>query len=159
MIRSQQLRFMVYTLIAFTILFGIFGTIIFGQIKATLYAKTDSDLNGYKRMIETVARGAASGEIPDRDLFGGKRVFFPGKGGRLMYNPRVLPIQWENGKIMNPQQIGLIYYDHYLSHLEFDPSTIGVISNIKIGGKYFFRTMTILHPTDGQCRLRAKFDQ
>ncbi len=70
-IRSQQLRFMVYTLIAFTLLFGMFGAIIFGRIQSTLYAKTDSDLTASKRWLETgMELNAERGKEPVRDKYG-----------------------------------------------------------------------------------------
>ncbi|GIP28901.1 two-component sensor histidine kinase [Paenibacillus sp. J23TS9] len=149
-IRSQQLRFMVYTLIAFTLLFGIFGTIIFSQIKTTLYAKTDTDLNGYKMMIESGGRGAENGTVPDKNPFTDKNGFPPPeKGGRPGFNPRVIPIQWnKSGEIINIQQIGFINYENYFSSLKFDPSTVGVISNMNINGTYHFRTISVPHPSE-----------
>ncbi|MWV46413.1 sensor histidine kinase [Paenibacillus sp. HJL G12] len=146
-IRSQQLRFMVYTLIAFTILFGIFGTIIFGQIKTTLYAKTDTDLNSYKMMIESGGRGTNNGTSPDKDPIADKNGFPPPiKNGRPEFNPRVTPIQWsKEGKIMNIHQIG--FNESLFSDLKFDPSTIGVITNIKVHNIFHYRTISIPHPT------------
>ncbi|MGN7359102.1 sensor histidine kinase [Paenibacillus sp. SAF-054] len=149
-IRSQQLRFMVYTLIAFTLLFGIFGTIIFGQIKTTLYAKTDHDLNSYQTMIETGGRGSLNGMNPGRDPFSDKNGFPPPPdiSGRLVFNPRVIPIQWnKEGKIVNIQQIGYINYENYFSGMTFDPATVGSISNVKVSGTYHFRTISIPHPS------------
>ncbi|MEC0369641.1 sensor histidine kinase [Paenibacillus chibensis] len=149
-IRSQQLRFMVYTLIAFTLLFGIFGTIIFSQIKTTLYAKTDNDLNNYKMMIETDGKGEGNGAGPDKDPFADKTGFPPppDKGGRPVFNPRVIPILWDkDGKIVNIQQIGFINYENYFSDMKFDPSTVGAISNVKVSGSYHFRTISVPHPS------------
>lgn len=139
-IRSQQLRFMVYTLIAFTLLFGMFGAIIFGQIQSTLYAKTDSDLMASKRWLETGGAGAERGKEPIRDKYG----FPPAKGRGL--NPRVIPLLWSGGHIANAEQIGFITYNHYFSEMSFDPATIGVISNVTVQGKYHFRTVSIPYP-------------
>ncbi|MDR9853547.1 HAMP domain-containing sensor histidine kinase [Paenibacillus sp. VCA1] len=141
-IRSQQLRFMVYTLIAFTMLFGIFGAIIFGQIKATLYAKTDSDLLASKRMLETGGAAVEGGNEPFPDKYG----FIPRAKGRWPLTPRVIPLLWSDGKIVNAQQIGFIVYNHYFSDMTFNPSTIGVISNVTVQGKYHFRTVSIPYP-------------
>lgn len=137
-IRSQQLRFMVYTLIAFTILFGIFGTIIFGQIQTTLYAKTDSDLIASERMLET---GGERGKDPFRDKYG-----FPAAKGRWPFNPRVIPLLWSDGKIVNAEQIGIITFNHYFSEMSFDPATVGAISSLTVQGKYHFRTVSIPYP-------------
>lgn len=138
-IRSQQLRFMVYTLIAFTLLFGMFGAIIFGRIQSTLYAKTDSDLTASKRWLETGGAGAERGKEPVRD----KYDFPPAKGRGL--NPRVIPLLWSDGHIANAEQIGFTY-NHYFSEMSFDPATIGVISNVTVQGKYHFRTVSIPYP-------------
>lgn len=51
-ITRQKMTFVIYNFIAFTLIFSIFGLIIFSQMKLTLYSKTDVDLFSFKRNIE-----------------------------------------------------------------------------------------------------------
>ncbi|MGG4043852.1 sensor histidine kinase [Paenibacillus favisporus] len=139
-IRHQQLRLILYNLIAFTLLFGLFGAIVFGQMRTTLFAKPDRDLTMYKSIIE-----ARFGDSPLKD--GSSERF---RFGRVMPppSPRIIPVQWDaKGEITNIQQIGMLNYENYgLENLKFDPSTIGVISNLTLNGTYHFRTLTVPDP-------------
>lgn len=90
-IRHQQLRLILYNLIAFTLLFGLFGVIVFGQMRTTLFAKPDRDLTMYKSIIE-----ARFGGSPLKD--GSSERF---RFGRVMPSKppdhsRAVERQWRN---------------------------------------------------------------
>src|SRR5690554_3480061 len=95
MLRNQQLKFMIYNFIAFTVIFTIFGIIILSQVQSTLYTKADEELLSYKdRVHDLFPRGPFPPDLRDRDR-------------KLSFNPRMIILHWnEAGEIINEAQIG-----------------------------------------------------
>lgn len=131
--RKQQLKFMLLNLIAFTIIFSIFGVIIFGQVQRTLFSKADEELLEVKeKMSDSINPGENSppkGAPPEdrrRDL--------------NRPNPRMVILDWsKDGNVINQDQIGTIFYENYLQDYNLDATNLDKITNITIDNEYDFR--------------------
>lgn len=123
---------MLHNLIAFTIIFTIFSIIIFSQVQNTLFSQTDEELlTTKKRMTDSIEiLPPINGGPPPRSTWD--------QG----FNPRVIIVHWdENGTILNERQIGTLLFDHYLSNLELNTSSIDEITMTTISEQYHFRTL------------------
>ncbi|WP_394238480.1 sensor histidine kinase [Niallia oryzisoli] len=134
--RSQQLKFMVYNLIAFTVIFTIFGVIIFTQVQSTLFSKADEELKLFKEKIsddipDMHGKGPGEGEgMDDGDP--------PPKEHRL--NPRIIVLNWnKEGEIVNLDEMGTSFYENYLQDFSLDKSKIDTITNTVINDQYHYR--------------------
>ncbi|HZG18348.1 MAG TPA: HAMP domain-containing sensor histidine kinase [Candidatus Bathyarchaeia archaeon] len=138
-IRKQQLTFMLYHFIAFSIIFSIFALIIFSQTKLTLYSKTDADLLAVKnniiekglsqRMLQPSGRppiGAPSDEMRNNRP-----------------NPRMIVLTWNKNKQLNNAQ-NTPYYGDFFVDLPFQ--RYDEITNITIYDQYTFRTISFKNP-------------
>lgn len=129
--KKEQLKFMIYNLIAFSIIFTIFSFIIFAQVQNTLFSQTDKDLLLSKeRILDTLdfrSPPGINGMSPP-----------PIKESRL--NPRMIVLNWDkDGKIVNESQIGTFFYDYYLRDFKLNKSNLDEISMTTIDGEYHFR--------------------
>lgn len=130
MIRKQLLKNMVATLIAFSIIFITFSSIIYNQVKTTMYKNIDKELTEFLSKDDN---------NPKRD--------------RIDISPRVTYIiRNEEGKVVNSESIGR-FYEEYLINSPFDPNNINQISDLVIGGKYNYRGVIYKVTSDlGQTR-------
>jgi two-component system sensor histidine kinase CiaH len=134
--RKQQLTFMLLNLIAFTVIFSIFGIIIFSQVQSTLFSKTDEELLGFKEMmtdpISRELRHPPNEEL-DTNHPSDDRL-------RKNPNPRIIRLSWnKDGEIINQDQIGTLFYENYLQGYKVDTKNIDTITNITINNMYDFR--------------------
>lgn len=136
--RNQQLKFMLFNLIAFTVIFSIFGIIIFGQVQGTLFSKTDDELLRFKQMMEEQFPGEMKLE-PDRGTeFPDEPRPNDRKGFEI--NPRIIMLSWnESGEIVNQNQIGTLFYNNYLEDYQLEVENMDVITNITFHDEYDFR--------------------
>ncbi|RBW70135.1 sensor histidine kinase [Bacillus taeanensis] len=133
--RKQQLKFMLFNLIAFTVIFTIFGVIIFTQVQNTLFSKADEELLSFKEMIMDDER--EFDDRPQRD----ENDFPPRQDGpKDGPNPRITVIDWnEDGEIVNEDQIGSLFYDYYLQDYELNKDNLNTITSMTIHDLYSFR--------------------
>lgn len=144
--RKEQLTFMVLNLIAFSVIFTIFGFIIYGQVQTTLFTKTDEELTEFKSMIlenQTLGMNSLKHENKlDRELP-------PDERKRNFPNPRIMMVNWnENGEIINQDQIGTSLYENYLQDYELDTQNLDVITNITLNDLYDFRYLVFKDPNE-----------
>jgi len=134
--RSQQLKFMIFNLIAFTIIFTIFGIIIFSQVQGTLFKKTDEEL----LMVQEKHRSDFSDRtIEDRPVDGIDRTP-PNNDQREIKNPRIFILNWsKDGEIIAGDQIGSLFYESYLQDFTLDKNNLDTVTNITIDDQYHFR--------------------
>lgn len=127
---------MIFNLIAFTIIFTIFGVIIFSQVQSTLFSKADEELLGFKeRIIFDELYGDARPHHPNEDF---ERN--PPLKDKAWPNPRITVLRWnKSGEIVNQNQIGTLLYENYLQDLKLDEENIDTITNITIDDQYHFR--------------------
>ncbi|TKC16778.1 sensor histidine kinase [Robertmurraya kyonggiensis] len=130
--RQQQLKFMILNLLAFTVIFTIFGVIIFSQVQSTLFKKTDEELTSFKEMsanhhLDNIQNKELSPEGPPNDR--------PKNS-----NPRIMVIEWdEYGQILNIDEIGTLFYETYFQNYRLDKTNLDKITMIQINDDFNFR--------------------
>lgn len=132
MVQKQQLRFMLLNLLTFSIIFTVFGIIIFSTLQNTLFSETDEQL--YE--LRDVITGDAAAQTPS--------VFAPTRPleeqTRENLNPRIIMLNWsENGTNINRDQIGILLYQNYFRDYEPPLQNINTISNMTVNDTYTFR--------------------
>ncbi|TWT01810.1 HAMP domain-containing histidine kinase [Planomicrobium sp. CPCC 101079] len=132
--RKQQLRFMVLNLLAFTVIFAIFGFIIFNQVQGTLFSKTDEEMLNFKEMIAEDPLGEEG--IPPKGEEQRDSPDFRGPDP----NPRIIVLDWnENGEIVNEAQIGTLLYENYFQDYTVDTENLNTFTNSTFDETYTFR--------------------
>lgn len=142
MFRKQQVTFMILNLIAFTIIFSIFGVIIFGQVQRTLFSETDDELQEFRSIMtdstppmrqEKFTPSNEPDHAPDRN---------PPPEDRRKVNPRIIAINFNSdGEIINQNQIGTLIYENYLQNYTLDKNKLNTITNITIDEQFHFRSL------------------
>ena len=133
--RKQQFKFMLLNLLAFTVIFTIFGFIIFGQVQRTLYSHADEELKLFKERLTnnvgTEMRPLPGKENQDLPL-NEKRGDNP--------NPRIVVIHWDDaGNIVTQGDIGSLFYENYLTDYQLDKTKLDEITMTTIDDLYHFR--------------------
>ncbi|MFP7298970.1 sensor histidine kinase [Neobacillus niacini] len=142
--RQQQLKFMVLNLLAFTIIFAIFGVIIFSQVQNTLYSKTDEELLSFKNKISD--HPAVKSPMPNKGLDPNG----PPNGRQKNPNPRIMVVKWsEDGQILNKDEIGTLLYENYLYDYQLDKTNIDQVTMTQIHDLYDFRYILIEDTNEG----------
>lgn len=132
---KQQLTFMLLNFVAFTVIFAIFGVIIFSLVQSTLYTKVDEELLFFKQRMEEerdldLPPGSSSERVPS-DL-----VSPPP-------NPRIIVLRWnDEGEIVNQEQIGTRFYQDHLQEIHFNPEPLDEITSINLNEEYTFRSLS-----------------
>lgn len=128
---------MILNLIAFTVIFTIFGFIIYGQVQTTLFTKTDEELMTFQTMLQDDEEPALNTPRHTDKL---ERNSPPDERKRNFPNPRIMMVHWnKNGEIINQNQIGTSFYENYLQEYELDTQNLNVITNITLNDLYDFR--------------------
>ncbi|TWT06580.1 sensor histidine kinase [Planococcus sp. CPCC 101016] len=142
--RKQQLRFMILNLIAFSIIFTIFGFIIFHQVQNTLFSETDEELQRTQEFV-------ASDNVTDfRSPLAPEEENRPEQGPPRDVNPRIIIIDWNaEGDIVNEDQIGTFLYENVFQDYTPDIETLNTITNTSIDDEYTFRYLLIEDETIG----------
>jgi two-component system, OmpR family, sensor histidine kinase CiaH len=129
--RSQQLKFMIFNLISFTIIFTIFGVIIFSQVQGTLFTKTDDELMIFREKHVDVF---PDGERPQQDI----NRTPPNDEQRVIKNPRIIALSWsKDGEIIEEDPFGSLFYKSYLQDFTLDTTNLDKITNTTINDHYF----------------------
>lgn len=139
LIQRQQLTFMLYNFIAFTLIFSIFGLIIYSQMQFTLYSKTDNDLFAFKRSIEKEG-------LPPREA---RPMSPPGERPpvNMPPNPRMTILTWsKNSELLNRDNRTGFYQDIF-EGMTLQTSVEPI--NLVVGGMYHFRSITLNNPIPG----------
>lgn len=127
---------MIFNLIAFTIIFTIFGIIIFSQVQGTLFKKTDEELLMVKEKHMSELSDITNG---DRPLDSIDRTP-PNNDQRAIKNPRIFILNWDkDGEIIEGDQIGSLFYESYLQDFTLDKNNLDTVTNITIDDQYHFR--------------------
>ncbi|ANU22079.1 sensor histidine kinase [Planococcus donghaensis] len=140
--RKQQLRFMILNLIAFSIIFTIFGVIIFQQVQNTLFLKTDDDLLQAKEFV--LSEDFTTIRSP---LENGPELGPPGG-----INPRIIVLNWNAaGDIVNEDQIGTWLYESFSQESILNIENLNTITNLSVDAEYTYRSLLIENDTaDGE---------
>ncbi|EGA90803.1 integral membrane sensor signal transduction histidine kinase [Planococcus donghaensis MPA1U2] len=140
--RKQQLRFMILNMIAFSIIFTIFGVIIFQQVQNTLFLKTDDDLTQAKEFV--LSEDFTTIRSP---LENGPELGPPGG-----INPRIIVLNWNAaGDIVNEDQIGTWLYESFSQESILKIENLNTITNLSVDDEYTYRSLLIENDTaDGE---------
>ncbi|MGG0718507.1 ATP-binding protein [Robertmurraya massiliosenegalensis] len=131
--KKQQQHFMILNFIAFTIIFSIFGIIIFGQVQRTLFSQTDKELMNFKEMMNEQTLGEIRLPRSNQNPPPSERI-------RNEPNPRIIVLSWdESGEIINDSPLGSLFYENYLQDYQLDTKTVDTITNMSIDETYHFR--------------------
>lgn len=124
---------MIFNLIAFTVIFTIFGIIIFIQVQSTLFSKTDEELLAFKEMMTDNPSGGLRSPSPNEELDHGRPP-------KERPNPRIIVLSWDkDGKILNENQIGTLFYENYLQDYKLNKTDLDMITSTTINNLYHFR--------------------
>lgn len=129
---------MLYNFLIFTIIFTIFGGLIFNTLQIFIYESTNQELNLMKEKIKDGGekRGIRRARIEDPKV---KRPEIMD----MQVNPRITyMIRDEEGNILNTDTIGRIY-EEYGESIEFDKTKLDCIYEIKIDNSYYYRGMNV----------------
>ncbi len=146
--RKQQLKFMFFTLIAFTIFFTIFSLIIISQVQNTLFKKTDEELVTFKNMV---LENPQTEEYPPppNERIKRERIHPNEERHRKNPNPRIVVVHWNKvGEIVNKDQIGTLFYENYLEDYKLDKTNLDIITNTTINNRYNFRYILFENKND-----------
>ena len=135
--RKQQLKFMIFNLIAFTVIFTIFSIIIIGQVQRTLFSKSDEELLSFKEMMTDHSPREFQTSLPEEKM---DRLPPHVERQRDNPNPRIIVLKWnKEGEIINQNEIGSSFYESFIQYYPFDKKTIDTITNTTIHNLYHFR--------------------
>jgi two-component system, OmpR family, sensor histidine kinase CiaH len=144
--RKQQLKFMLFNLIAFTVIFTIFSIIIFSQVERTLFSKTDKELLSFKEMM---VENNQNGLMLPREKDGPDQTSPPKDKQRKAPNPRMMVVHWDYaGKILNEDEIGTLFYENYLQDYKLDKTNLNEITMTTINDQYHFRYIVFKDSND-----------
>lgn len=134
-VKKQQTRFMLLNLLAFTVIFTLFGIIIFNQVQTTLFSQTDEELMQVRQFVE---------EAPQERIrpaeTAPQNANFTSRGASP--NPRVTILFWnEQGEIANEEQIGTLLYENFFEDLALDPDSAGTITNTAFDDTFDYRSL------------------
>ncbi|MGG7619350.1 sensor histidine kinase [Bacillus coreaensis] len=132
--RSQQLKFMIFNLIAFTIIFTIFGIVIFSQVQGTLFKKTDEELFMVKEKNIGEFSDMTNGDRPLDDT---DRTP-PMKDQRAIKNPRIIVLNWsKEGEMIEEDLFGSLFYESYLQDFTLDKNNLDTVTNTTIDDHHY----------------------
>lgn len=132
--RKQQLKFMVLNLISFTVIFTIFGFIVFSQVQITLFSKADEELSMFKERMDDNPPNNTRTPPPNDD------GDMEARQNDRPKNPRIIVIKWdENDNIVNQNEIGTSFYEDYLADYKPDKTNLDTITNTNVNDLYPFR--------------------
>lgn len=129
---------MILTFIAFTVIFTIFGVIIFSQIQRTLFSKPHDELLSFKEFLMNNPSFP-----PLIEIHANKK----GEPLKKNPNPRIIVLKWNNhGEIINQNEIGTRFYENFLKNYQFDKTKIDVITTITVDDLYHFSYLLFADP-------------
>lgn len=140
-LNNQLFKHMKFNLIAFAIIFIIFGFFIFETVSRITYKSVDNELlNAIKefQLIEVEYKENTNNPILDyyRNKFFNQRDYFLAK---KINNPKIIYIlRDENYKIINNDDLGR-NYDDYFDELEFNENNLNKIYEINFNEEYYYR--------------------
>lgn len=125
---------MIFNLIAFTIIFTIFGIIIFSQVQGTLFKKTDEELF----MVQEKHKSHFSDRTKEERQVDSMDRTPPMNDQRAIKNPRIINLNWsKDGEIIEGDQIGSLFYESYLQDYTLDKANLDTVTNITIDDHHY----------------------
>jgi two-component system sensor histidine kinase CiaH len=136
-IHNQLIKNIIYNFLIFSVIFTLFGILIFNTVKYSVYESSNRELNSIKEKILSVldSKNVSRLNIFDDE----KKLSLVG----IQINPRVTYIlRDEEGNILNTDSIGRIYSE-YGESISFDKSKLNSIYETVINNTYTYRGVNI----------------
>ncbi len=125
---------MIFNLIAFTIIFTIFGIVIFSQVQGTLFKKTDEELFMVKEKHIGEFSDMTNGDRPLDDT---DRTP-PMKDQRAIKNPRIIVLNWsKEGEMIEEDLFGSLFYESYLQDFTLNKNNLDTVTNTTIDDHHY----------------------
>lgn len=165
---KHSIKYMLYTLITFTLIFAVFGGILYSQIQSALFSPVREDLIKAEEAILSSAdfidhqismsndfkggQSPYSGELgeenqtnpPPKDLIGIPPYENKKNGGnRIAYPMRVqVVVRSSEGSVVNGDALGRLYWEDLLAEIPFEKDQEGVITSFSTSEGYAYRSLT-----------------
>ena len=152
-IRRQQWRYLCCNLLAFTVIFALFATIIYLQISRSLFQRVDEDLDLAQRKIMSAPEYVQMqlsfspdnppwkdnhGTSPDNaGAPGSAREAFGGVPMRVQ-----VVIRGETGEVLNGRILGRLFWEDTLSAVPFSAERLDSIQNFSLEDGSHFRSLS-----------------
>lgn len=141
-IRNNLIKLMLYNIIAFSVIFTIFGLFMFIMIKQITYSTVDRELKESKLLIEKIETQYNSNNELYSKYYTPLREFFVQNQDYYLANvvtdPKIiLIIRNENGELINTSKLGNL--KNYINQIGFEEKHIDRIYELKVEGKYSYR--------------------
>jgi len=150
--RRQTLVFTAYNLVAFTIIFALFGLILYNQVSKSLYYKVDEELHFTMERITTFDLFRQDGPSPPLEQGGNademERPKDQKDGDKFFLTPNSMQIIWSaDGAIAESfsGQVPQSYYDNFLQGLALDLDHLDEIVSFSTADGYHYRSITFAH--------------
>lgn len=157
LVKKQLIKNMVYNLVSFTIIFTIFGAIIYNQLTSSLYQSVDSELTKAKtRILSSLENGKEIlGNQNSNSQMNQAPLDVPKENNNMdktKINPRIIYVLRDaTGKVLNENSVGRIY-DQYIKNINFATDNLEKIENISFNENYQYRSLTFEIVVDGQAQ-------
>lgn len=136
-IKKQLIKNMMFNLIAFTIIFSVFGLVIYGQFSNSLYKSADEELLNSQNRLDFL-QDMNSKIVRDKVVNDNERPEEPRT--KTGMNPRLIYVlRDEEGEITGNGNIGYIYTDEYIKSIKFDKDNLNKVYKLSIDGVYQYR--------------------
>lgn len=143
-IQKQLIKNMLLNLAAFTIIFSIFGIILYKQVSSSLYYSADKELKNSKNRYGIIQNIQPREEKP--------RQFFNNTEEKKIgvVNPRIIYIvRNEEGEVLEENGLGKMDSE-IADKITFDKSNLDNIYRVTLDGSYQYRAINIQIEKDGE---------
>ena len=141
MIRKQLIKNMLYNFLILTIIFILFGILMFHTLQIFVYESSNRELSLIKEKMEEGIKNPMIKKGNKGELEPPKEKRFELAG--LQINPRVTyVIRDEEGNIKNTDKIGRIY-DEFGGSISFDKTKLDNIYEMTIHNRYYYRGINL----------------
>lgn len=143
-IKIELFKNMIFNLILLTLIFGTFSLFILSQFNTYLYKSVDHEILQYKQQLEDISdfivkneKNKNTNELTDEELTAEVQ-----KNIDKIANPRVVTILRDETGDAIATSLSVKYFADYIGKNEFSKQNTGVIYEIKVNSKYFYRATT-----------------
>lgn len=141
LIRKQLIKNMLYNFLILTIIFILFGILMFHTLQIFVYESSNRELSLIKEKMEEGIKNPMIKKGNKGELEPPKEKRFELAG--LQINPRVTyVIRDEEGNIKNTDKIGRIY-DEFGGSISFDKTKLDNIYEMTIHNRYYYRGINL----------------
>lgn len=149
LLKKQFILHIIYNMIAFSVIFIVFGFFMFAMIKNITFSSVDKQLHDAQNELNQInSNFEKMYTIFDFKAYEIFQNFEPEfKTSKAINNPGItLIIRSENGEIQNKDELGRI--TDYSQNISFDKNNLNSLYNLKISEKYNYRCLNFITKND-----------